>query len=177
MRAKLAALIIAALAASGCALTPEGLEGDYPPVTPQDVTEGKPYPKRIRWGGTIVSTEPEEERTCLDILARPLNLRAQPREGDRTLGRFRACQPGFMDPEVYAEGRQITVVGQIRELTQVIVGDYELTVPSVDAENIHLWREERRYGYPYYYGPHYYPYHYPFYGIHHRGFIHHPFYW
>src|SRR4029450_6644749 len=101
-----------------------------------------------RWGGAIIACHPGETETCVDVVGLPLDSRARPVWTDATLGRFRACAPGFYDPEVYAEGRSVTVVGTVAETERVEVDKYELEVPRVAAEVLYIWPD--RPAYPYY---------------------------
>jgi outer membrane lipoprotein len=41
----------------------------------------------------------------------------------------------------YAEGRAISVLGQITGVTVGAVGEAEYKYPAVDASDIHLWNE------------------------------------
>ena len=104
---------------------------------------------QVRWGGRILATTNEAERTCFDVLALPLDSRARPRPGDEVDGRFRVCAPGFYDPEVFAAGRSITVVGTVERETFQRIDSLELPLPMVSAEAVHLWPQRRVvYSYP-----------------------------
>lgn len=78
-----------------------------------------------RRGGSIISSTPEANRTCFEILGRELDSSARPRGEDYDLGRFLACRQGFQDPAVFREGREVTVVGRIVELTTREIGEFE----------------------------------------------------
>jgi outer membrane lipoprotein len=104
---------------------------------------------QVRWGGRILATTNEAERTCFDVLALPLDSRARPRPGDEVAGRFRVCAPGFYDPEVFATGRSITVIGTVERETFQRIDSLELPLPIVSAEAVHLWPQRRVvYSYP-----------------------------
>ncbi|MDT8409533.1 MAG: Slp family lipoprotein [Wenzhouxiangellaceae bacterium] len=163
------------MAMAGCVSIPEPLEGDYSQAFfPEQATENS-IGARVRWGGTIVETNPQSDRTCVEVLSRELTGNYQPERSDTEHGRFLACKEQFIDPEVFENGREVTVVGRLESFTAATVGEFVYRYPIVDAESIYLWPESETYagrgyyGYGYYgypYGRFYYPY-YPRYG-HHR---------
>ncbi|MHB8550490.1 MAG: Slp family lipoprotein, partial [Acidiferrobacterales bacterium] len=64
---------------------------------------------RIRWGGAIVSIRNHAADTWIEIVERPLDSDGRPLQTDRTDGRFFAQVAGFLDPSIYAGGRDVTV--------------------------------------------------------------------
>jgi len=137
----LGVVLAAALAAAGCARPPKPLAGEFPPITPGDVQAGARVGERVRWGGDIVATTPRAGETCFEVVAKPLDRRARPRPVDETTGRFIACAAGFRDPAVYADGRELSVVGTVEALERGKVGDATYVYPRVRAEAVHLWPE------------------------------------
>lgn len=137
---------------------------------------------RVRWGGTIAAVDNRATETRIEVVARALDRNGRPRETDRSPGRFIAVIDGFLDPVVYAEGREMTVTGALAGETTHRIGDHEYTFPVVRAENYLLWppRSELQprdfppwYYDPWYpWGPYYYPYGWPYRPMH-RSF-HHP---
>lgn len=126
----------ALLALSGCATVPAPIGGSFGERTPADAG---PDGERVRWGGPIVATEPGAAATCLEILAKPLGPNARPNETDRAYGRFLACSPGFIDPAIFAPGREVTVVGRVVGRAPRTLGGFAYEVPKLDADGIHLW--------------------------------------
>jgi outer membrane lipoprotein len=124
------------LALAGCASIPAPIGGSFGARTPADPG---PDGERVRWGGPIVATEPGATETCLEVLARPLGPNARPNDTDRALGRFLACRGGFIDPAVFAAGREVTVVGRVVGRAPRTLGGFSYDVPRVEAEAIHLW--------------------------------------
>jgi outer membrane lipoprotein len=162
-----AAALALALFAVGCARPPAALRGTYAPLGPAEARARDATGERVRWGGEIIRTTPEATETCFEILGKPLDGEARPREGDQTLGRFIACAPGFHDPAIHAAGREVTVTGTLAEPRTRPVGSYEYRFPVVRADTVHLWPERERV--LYYYDPWYdpfwgYPWGYPFWG-------------
>lgn len=152
-RAWWAALALAGLAA--CAKPPAVLQG---PVTEIGVLQAQRQDMngtRVRWGGRIVSTTPQADVTCIEVLGEPLDKRARPLPIDTSEGRFMACAPGFYDPEVFAEKRDVTVTGTLAGRIAGKVGDADYQFPKVEADVVYLWPERPP---PGMYGGSYYPY-------------------
>jgi len=144
---------------TGCASVPGPLAvGRFVDVTPQAAQAGQFVGQRVRWGGIIASTETGERETCFEVVSRPLDSSARPEQTDKSEGRFIACAWGFYDPSVYAQGREITVTGTIRNAVVRKVGDYDYRFPKVRAETVYLWPKREIYDRwpPYYYGPYWY---------------------
>jgi outer membrane lipoprotein len=159
--------MLALLALPGaCVRPPVQLDvGPLPETTLEQARNEAYVGRRVRWGGELVATKPGKDETCFEIVQRPLDSEARPRQTDESLGRFLACAPGFYDPAIYAPGREVSVLGSVREPVADTIGEYEYSYARVAAEEIHLWpkrtgRSRAYYAYdpwPYYYGP-YYPY-------------------
>ena len=159
--------IFISLLMSACTSIPEQLKGDYPALKPIDSGPAL-LETRVRWGGVILETRPEESHTCFEILSRQLQTSMRPKNADRTNGRFIACKPGFYDPEVFKKDREVTLTGKIIHIDKRKVGEYDYRFPIVDIEFMTLWPVRRDPVY-YRYGP-YRPYywHYPYYGVYWR---------
>lgn len=156
-------LLLTAGLMAGCASVPESLEGNYAEsLYPNQATE-QSIDANVRWGGAVIETRPQSDRTCIEVLAKPLDRRAQPEMSDEDNGRFLACQSEFIDPEIFENGRNVTAVGRISGFREGNVGDYEYVYPVVDADAVELWPEEAGnayyghgyYGHGYSYGPYY----------------------
>lgn len=148
-------------ALGGCASVPDPLRGDFSGVTQQQAVERNLSDQRVRWGGAIIETRPGEDETCFQIIGRELNDSARPVSDDNTRGRFIACAPGFYDPVVFEEGRELTVMGTLDTPVTREIGDYNYRFPRVSAEQVYLWPEQGYYtSRPYHYNPlyaRYYP--------------------
>lgn len=160
-----AALAAAALV-TGCVTVPEPLEGEYSESFFPEQATSRSVGARVRWGGSVVETRPGEEQTCIEMLARELDPSARPRESDRGHGRFIACRSEFIDPEIFTNGRDVTVVGTLEGFRDGNVGDYLYEYPVVDADAVYLWPERvdaYRYDRGWYYPGWGFPYHWPYY--------------
>ena len=123
--------------------------------------------KIVRWGGTIISTHNQKNRTELTILAQVLDKYGEPQQGDQSYGRFIAEINGFLDPAIYAAGRAITVYGKLDKVVRKKIDNFEYQYPIVQIEQFYLWDIPQKfdyYDYPYWYDPWYpwYPYYPPY---------------
>lgn len=105
---------------------------------------------RIRWGGTIIGVDNRPEETRLEIVAYPLDDYGQPDIASGSDGRFIARVDGFLDPAVYAPGREITVAGVVENLQTRAVGTYRYRFVVVKAQTSKLWAARGTAPYPRY---------------------------
>ena len=164
----LSIVIVLTLALGGCATIPQPLAGDFAEFQPDQATE-RSIGARVRWGGHIVDTQPGEDETCIEIIARDLDRDLRPRSGDHHYGRFLACRPGFQDPAVFTEGRQITVTGMLEDFADRQIGEFVYRYPRLDAETLYLWPIRRD---VVYYHPH--PFHDPWWPYYRHPFHRYP---
>lgn len=162
-----------ALILASCTTIPQQLQGEFPDITPAQVGP-ESFGARVRWGGVILDVELVDGATCLEILSRNLDDYMRPEQDDYTGGRFIACKPGFQDPAVFADGREVTTIGRIRNLRVKQIDDFRYSYPVLDTETLVLWEKRQRViVYRGYYGPYYYhyPWGYPYWGWgHYRPF-------
>ena len=121
--------------------------------------------QRVRWGGTIVATDTNKDDTCFEVVSRPLDDQARPRQTDETEGRFIACAAGFYDPAIYASGREITVVGALEAAAVGKIGQHDYRYPRVNAEHVHLWPQREMEWPQVYYRPWIDPFWYPYWAV------------
>lgn len=125
---------------SGCAITPlPRTDAAVVVFTPEEVLKSGQVGAMVRWGGVIIQTSPEHEKTCFEISSRPLDEEGEPLQTDRTFGRFMACAKGFYEPSVYAASRKLTVVGELAPPVTGKVGEHEYRYPMLKVEALHLW--------------------------------------
>lgn len=119
---------------------------------------------RVIVGGEILGTQPKPGQTEIELLARRLRSDDSPERSDRSPGRLLLRSPDFLDPAVYAPGRQITVIGTVAGQEERKVGELPYRYPVITVERIRLWPQAVvQYGayYPWVggpYGPYYDPY-------------------
>lgn len=175
--------VLAALLLGGCASNvPDSIR--HAPASAVSPAEARADATRlqgviVRWGGVIAGVENRRDTTELDIVARPLAGDGSPLERDvPKLGRFIARITGFLDPEVYKPGREITVRGPFTGIETRPIGDYPYRYPIVQAQQYYLWPvavepPPRAYD-PFWYDP-WYPY--PWWYRHPHYWHRSPYYW
>ena len=130
--------------AVGCASIPQPLQGDptaFAPIMANQATE-QTVGSRVRWGGVIVNTTPQTDRTCMEILARELDRNLRPVvRNDIHFGRFMACGAGFRDPAIYTEGREVSLIGRHDGFVEGPIGEFIYRYPTVSIDQLYLWPE------------------------------------
>jgi len=140
---KILTVLALALTLSACASTPKPLQGEFSNLLPEDAAKRETTGELVRWGGNIVRVEPQSQRSCFEVVAKPLSSSGRPQNVDRSEGRFIACRGGFYEPEVFKAGREITISGRIEGFETRKVGDFDYRYPRVAAEVVYLWPERR----------------------------------
>ncbi len=153
---------------SACANLPPELEApDVAPVhLPQVVEEPTAFQgEKVRWGGVILSVENETKETWVQILEKPLNRSGRPKESAQPRGRFLMHTTTFLDPAIYSQGKELTVVGTLNSMAERTVGKRKIQLPVIEAESWRLWPEQtsvRTPAYPYWWYD-------PWWGLYYRG--------
>ncbi|TVP93587.1 MAG: Slp family lipoprotein [Thioalkalivibrio sp.] len=138
----LALAAAAALLFAGCATVPEDLQ-PVPEAQPE-VAEVRADPEALAgatvvWGGNIARVDNLAEGTLLEIVSRPLGRDQRPLAVDRTDGRFQAFFPGFLDPQVHAPMREVTIRGRVDGVGEGSIGEFAYTFPRIEVDSLHLW--------------------------------------
>lgn len=138
---------------------------------------------RVRWGGTIASVENREQETWVEVVARELGRNGRPGDDDDSYGRFLVRIGGFVDPQIYSRGRELTVAGEVESRIVRKIGEHPYTYPLIRASTHHLWpqyasrRDSRsRASFGGYYGVGY-PYYGTRMGFGYRRWYPYPYYW
>ncbi len=127
--------------------------------------------EKILWGGVILKATVYESGTVIEIIQKPLDWRDRPIDTDQSGGRFLLEKEGiFLDPAIYQEGREMTLVGEITKEERRPLGEMVYRYPYVRASHIHLWKKRPKHiaapyppfphcRYPFWYGcpDHFYP--------------------
>jgi outer membrane lipoprotein len=150
-------LALTALTLVACTTVPTQLQGEYPEISPARV-EPSVYGSNVRWGGIIIDTRNEENRTCFEVLSRDLSKYMRPKLDDNTSGRFLACKPGFYDPEVFSKGRELTLTGSIQTIEEHPIDDFNYRYPVLEVSQLVLWEKRKDIIVYDNYGPFYSPY-------------------
>ena len=136
-------LVAATLLLAGCVTAPKALQGDYALVDPGQAVRESRIGERVRWGGRLVSVQPQATRTCFEVVGVRLGSDGRPLAKDQSTGRFLACRAGFYEPEIFQAGREVTITGQVEGFEDRKVGDYDYRYPTINADVVFLWPERR----------------------------------
>lgn len=139
--------IVVAWVLSGCASKPVFDTSDVDrSITPTGVVSDieLSIDRRVLWGGTILQTKNLKDFTQIEILSYPLDTSYRPETQKRPEGRFIVRYSGYLEPENYAQGRMLTVLGQLASKIDGKVGDSEYTYPLVQAQQLQLWSTHER---------------------------------
>lgn len=93
-------------------------------------------------GGYILETENLVSLTTLTVLQVPFRVGEEPDFRDHSQGRFVVYHKGFLDPEVYAKDRAITVAGRVIGSAVKKIGDEQVAYLEIENREIYLWPED-----------------------------------
>ncbi|MBN1614219.1 MAG: Slp family lipoprotein [Deltaproteobacteria bacterium] len=111
--------------------------------------------KTVLWGGVIIETFSKKDETLIMVRQTELDMVKRPTDLDVSSGRFILRTREFLDPDIYAKGREITVVGEIAGMETRPLGEIQYRYPVIQAKKIRLWG--KRNDDHFYVLPHYYP--------------------
>lgn len=155
--------VVVAVTLGACSTAPKTIRTPVagPPVLAAVQNVDRYVGERVRWGGTIAEVENRLTETWIQVVARRLRRGGRPIESSATTGRFLAKVPGFLDPEQYQRGREITVVGTLIKGVTRNIGEYPYQFPVVQVEDLYLWEPLPEYD-PYFHSPFFWdPFYYP----------------
>lgn len=144
---KFLSLMVVLLGVSACTVVPDPIQvaEDAQLVSFEevkgDVAQNQQLGKNARWGGRIASVENKKDVSEIEIVFFPESSSGKPRIGKESGGRFKAIVSGFIDPLVFEQGRLITVVGEVGEAQNGIIGEQDYIYPTVNAIGYHMWKQ------------------------------------
>ena len=100
---------------------------------------GSSRDKTVLWGGTILDIQNLKDSTQIEILAYSLSSSFRPKVNGKPLGRYIVMQQGYLEPTEYAQGRLLTVLGDIGDVQTGNVGESTYLFPFVNAQQLQLW--------------------------------------
>lgn len=138
--------LVLALFVAGCA---SPLPIASPPVdspAPHEVAEAvdRHLGHAVLWGGMVIETRTFERHSEIEVLAFPLDRRQRPLPDGADLGRFMLLRHGFLDPDIFAPGRFVTVHGRITGERRGQIREAGYLWPELDADALHLWPRDFR---------------------------------
>lgn len=172
---KYLSLLALCLSLTACSTLPPAIED--PPAVDISYSQASGDAARyrgasVRWGGVIIDGLNEQSFSRLQVMAYPLNSYGRPVRDKPPQGRFYVYSSEFLDPAVYAKGKEITAAGLLNGDEELMIGKKPLRLPKLNATTLYLWPEYDRssyyynrgfgpggfYPYPGYYGYYGYPY-------------------
>lgn len=139
-------LLMGTLTLSACATTmpPElTVGGPYADIKPAQALSGEYEQRRVRWGGAVIQTLPQKQRTCFEMSGLALDSSGEPWDSDVSTGRFMACAEGFFDPAIYSTGRYVTFTGRIEGTAPHKIGNQVYEFSKLEADRVYLWPKRR----------------------------------
>lgn len=130
-----------AVSAVACSTTPKLDTGNVTSErTPREMSQGgAPQTPRVHWGGLILSSENQSDRTVLEVLSYPLTREGRPDRDAEPQGRFLVERAGYLETADYDSGRLLSVVGTVQRIESATVGAAPYRYPVVEADQLHLW--------------------------------------
>ena len=142
---RLALPLLALALMAGCATQPAPLRGQYAPITPHEAAARDSTGTVVRWGGRVVAVEPQQNRTCFEVISTRLDSSGRPRwASDEVGGRFIACRQGFYDPALFQADREVTFTGRLAGYETRKIGGYDYRFPRLAADVVYLWPVRER---------------------------------
>ncbi|GAB54699.1 outer membrane lipoprotein [Glaciecola punicea ACAM 611] len=152
---KLIMLVAALSALAGCATVPNSItvaentklisfddvSNDIANIQPDAAISLSSIDGKARWGGKIVSVVNKKDVSEIEVVFFPEDRQGKPKTGLPSTGRFKAIVAGFVDPLVFEKGRLITVVGDVSENVEGIIGEQRYMYPTLEAKGYYMWKE------------------------------------
>lgn len=129
----------------GCASSPGFDESKVNhSLTPKSVTTEAEatQDQTVLWGGVILSSKNLKESTQIEVLAYPLDSDHMPLRSKDPLGRFIIQHNDYLETTTYAEGRMISVVGNVSQRKTGKVGEADYVYPVILSKQLHLWSKD-----------------------------------
>lgn len=100
--------------------------------------------KLLVLGGTIAQISTTQQGTLIEVVQKRLDSWGKPERTQRTGGRFLVLHPGYLDPMVYAPGRDITIAGEVQGAGSPLLGNTHYDYPVLLLKEHKLWGARER---------------------------------
>jgi outer membrane lipoprotein len=100
--------------------------------------------KLVILGGTIDQITNLKQGTLIEVVQKHLDYWGKPKRTKTTGGRFLVLHPRYLNPMVYAPGREITVAGEVEGTSSKALGNSEYDYVIVVSKELKLWQLERQ---------------------------------
>jgi outer membrane lipoprotein len=114
-------------------------------ITPQQASSIEPMDVEnlLQWGGVIIETRNLRKTTEIQILAYPLDKNGRPDSDTKSIGRFIARKPGYLEGVEYGVGREVTASGRLSAIREGKVADSNYRFPILLCDDITLWPQHK----------------------------------
>ena len=139
-------MCICCLTVMSCAVIPSDATRDKLPEMPFPVLiaeAGQHIDSTVILGGYVVDVQIEKDRSRIVAVQSPLGLGQEPKSKDLSQGRLIILYDGFIDPEVYAKDRKITVAGKLLGSSSTETAQMPFPYVRIQMAHIHLWPVEK----------------------------------
>lgn len=89
-------------------------------------------------GGTIVTVVNAQDGTYIEIVEKPLDYRGRPEHSDISRGRSIILHEGYLDTSIFAQGRSVTVAGEVLGTRVQPLGEVNYRYLFLKSREIHL---------------------------------------
>lgn len=135
-------LAILALTACGPTFLPQHVRDQLTPDLTLGQVVAQPAAftgKMTLWGGRVIKTINKPQGSLIEVLELPLDSSGRPRDADQSQGRFIVSFSQFLDPAIYAEGREVSVAGRVAGVEKLPLGQIQYVYALLRGSNIQLW--------------------------------------
>lgn len=115
-------------------------------------------------GGIIASVRNTPQEGQLEVVQMPLDSSGMPKDTYNSEGRFIATANRFLDPLIFKQGRNVTMVGDVKGKVVQSLDQIQYTYPLIGIRELRVWSDEeverKQYppAYPYYWNDPWWPY-------------------
>ena len=97
--------------------------------------------KTVLWGGRIIRSINRKKGTIIEVLELPLDDGNRPMISDNSHGRFIVTMNGYLETALYAQGREVTVVGVVHGVEELPLGEIKYKYVLLRGKEIKLWEK------------------------------------
>lgn len=132
---------------AGCSSLPQAIRVDKETPLPSyaDVrkTPANYTGKTLVVGGLIVTVSNEADHSVIEMLQLPLNSNGRPgTDTSKSAGRFKVRIDAFLDPEIYSNGRYLSVRAQVTGTEDGSIGKHPYEYLILHADGYYLWPDQ-----------------------------------
>ncbi len=112
--------------------------GVEPPTDRLFSHPGEYVGRTVILGGTIVNSVNAEDGSYIEMLETPLDGRGRPKDTDISRGRFLIFSEDYLETEIFAPGKKLTVAGEVMGSRPGTVGGMNYIYLLIRAKELHI---------------------------------------